>query len=60
MRTLIFLFYMATLWTANAEPKQIWFFIALCDNKTQGIVLVGEKKETETTRVQFFTGVTSA
>lgn len=29
--------------TAHAEPKSVRVFVALCDNKTQGIIPVGEK-----------------
>ena len=43
MTILIPLLYIAAMWTANAEPKKVRVFVALCDNKTQGIVPVGEK-----------------
>lgn len=41
MKALIILF--ATMFAVHAAPKEIRVFIALCDNKTQGIVPVGAK-----------------
>ncbi|MES2983261.1 MAG: hypothetical protein V4727_13190 [Verrucomicrobiota bacterium] len=41
MKTLLMLF--ATMMMVQAAPKEIRVFIALCDNKTQGIVPVGAK-----------------
>ena len=41
MKTLLILFF--TMIAVHAAPKEIRVFIALCDNKTQGIVPVGEK-----------------
>lgn len=41
MKTLLILF--VTMIVAHAAPKEIRVFIALCDNKTQGIVPVGAK-----------------
>lgn len=41
MKTLLILF--ATMMMVQAAPKEIRVFIALCDNKTQGIVPVGAK-----------------
>jgi hypothetical protein len=43
MKTLLTLLLLATACLAEADQKQIRVFIALCDNKTQGIVPVGEK-----------------
>jgi hypothetical protein len=38
-----FLLFLAISGLCHAAPKQIRVFVALCDNKTQGIVPVGEK-----------------
>ncbi len=43
MKTLLILLSLALAWTASATPKTVKVFVALCDNKTQGIVPVGEK-----------------
>jgi hypothetical protein len=43
MKTLLTLLFVAVVSLAQAAPKQIRVFVALCDNKTQGIVPVGEK-----------------
>lgn len=43
MKTMIFLLAMMCPLMVDAAPKQVRVFIALCDNKTQGIAPVGEK-----------------
>ena len=45
MKTLLTILLLATVTAAlaQAEHKQVRVFVALCDNKTQGIVPVGEK-----------------
>ena len=43
MRVLPLVLLLASCWTAQAEVKQVRVFVALCDNKTQGIMPVGEK-----------------
>ena len=42
MKTLLLLIFATTI-AAYAAPKQVRVFVALCDNKTQGIVPVGAK-----------------
>ena len=43
MKSLLILFVLATAFAAGAAPKQVRVFVALCDNKTQGIAPVGER-----------------
>lgn len=43
MRTLLTILLIASAAVAQATPKQVCVFVALCDNKTQGIVPVGAK-----------------
>lgn len=43
MRSLLILLLAASAGVALAAPKQVRVFVALCDNKTQGIVPVGAK-----------------
>lgn len=43
MKSLLALLLLTTACIAEAAPKQIRVFVALCDNKTQGIVPVGQK-----------------
>jgi hypothetical protein len=43
MKSLLLIFLIATALSAHAAPKQVRVFVALCDNKTQGIVPIGEK-----------------
>lgn len=43
MKTLLIILMLGLASVAEAAPKQVRVFIALCDNKTQGIVPVGEK-----------------
>ena len=43
MRTLLTILLIASASFAQATPKQVRVFVALCDNKTQGIVPVGAK-----------------
>ena len=43
MRTLLTILLIALSAFAHAAPKQVRVFVALCDNKTQGIVPVSEK-----------------
>jgi hypothetical protein len=43
MKTLLTVLLLAMTGLASAAPKQVRVFVALCDNKTQGIVPVGEK-----------------
>jgi hypothetical protein len=43
MRKILTLLFVLSVMVAQAAPKQVRVFVALCDNKTQGIVPVGEK-----------------
>jgi hypothetical protein len=43
MKTLTALILLGSALLADAAPKQVRVFVALCDNKTQGIVPVGQK-----------------
>jgi len=43
MKTLLTILMLGAVFVAEAAPKQVRVFVALCDNKTQGIVPVGEK-----------------
>jgi hypothetical protein len=43
MRKILTLLFVLSVMAAQAAPKQVRVFVALCDNKTQGIVPVGEK-----------------
>lgn len=43
MKKLLILIFIASSVLVQADPKQVRVFVALCDNKTQGIQPVGEK-----------------
>ena len=43
MKSLLVIFFLVTSVALQAEVKQVRVFIALCDNKTQGIMPVGER-----------------
>lgn len=43
MKTLLTIVFLGMPLVADAAPKQVRVFVALCDNKTQGIVPVGAK-----------------
>jgi hypothetical protein len=43
MKTLLSILFIASAVLTQAAPKQVRVFVALCDNKTQGIMPVGEK-----------------
>lgn len=43
MKSVLTILLLATAALAQAAPKKVRVFVALCDNKTQGIVPVGEK-----------------